>query len=436
MAYLIDAPEEPQANPFTPDFGKQPRSPVGHDNLLRILREGLALGPSDPRFTSLLLGPRGSGKTVMLQMVREITKSAGWIVLPLDGTTSNIEARINEMISWAHDSHADMPDEVVDKETVRTSSGIKLWSVGWQREAAMEIRRSWGVRRRLTTLAEHAAERHTAVVLAIDEMHSCERNELRRLAADIQHITKSQELPLALVAAGLSEMHHTLLEDKKMTFFQRCTRFDMPPLSPADAMRCLSVTARDAGGSFEGKALRMLTDASGTLPYRMQLLGHHAWRVAGAPRHPIDEQAAQLAIDETSRVMHKLVALPTWYSLNTAEQTVLRIVENHGGVATRQQIAQQAGLSPSTLIRAEQHLVNTGCVAVADEASIQIAGLMSVDDVRQITELEAQYNTSDIVDAVPTLGTASNRPRCAAVMPRAQARCILPKGHKGGHRSR
>lgn len=53
-------------NPFSPDFGQVPDALVGRDNLLADLYEGLDAGPGDSRYTSIVLGVRGSGKTVVL----------------------------------------------------------------------------------------------------------------------------------------------------------------------------------------------------------------------------------------------------------------------------------------------------------------------------------------------------------------------------------
>jgi len=74
-------------NPFTPDFGQQPSRLVGRDDLVATLKQGLGAGPRDPRFTSLLLGPRGSGKTVILNHLKNEARASSWIVLSLDATT-------------------------------------------------------------------------------------------------------------------------------------------------------------------------------------------------------------------------------------------------------------------------------------------------------------------------------------------------------------
>lgn len=434
MPELLGNPNVPPPNLFTPDFGQEPHLVVGRDDLIRSLRAGLGSGPRDLRFTSLLLGPRGSGKTVILNAMRNAAQESGWIVLPLDASTEGIHDRIAEYIEWAQEIHEAVPDVTGAGREERASARFKILPFEWQREVVREVRPRWGLRRQLTTLATHASQHHAAVLLTVDELHSGQRPELRRMAADLQHITKNEQLPLAFLGAGLSEMKHTLLEDKKMTFFQRCNREDMPRLQVADAARFLAKTVRDAGGTFEGDALEALSEASGDLPFRMQLVGHYAWLIADAPLRSIDEDAASIAIREAGRTMHEQVALPTWHSLNEAEQTYMRVLADTGGSATPNEIARHAAYDPSTLSRIERRLAHAGCIAVSpDGSTIEFAGVITADDMGLIAERASRYEDTS---AARAQAAASRKPRCNAEMPRAHARCVLPRGHAGGHRSR
>lgn len=437
MAELLDDPNIPPPNLFTPDFGQVPHVVVGRDTVLGSLRAGLGAGPSDRRFTTLLLGPRGSGKTVMLNTMRRIAAESGWIVLPLDASTDGIGSRVSEYIEWAQDTHEAIPDVTGSDRDERSSSKFKMPPLlEWQRDVVSLVRPRWGLRRQLTTLADHTSRHEAAVLLIVDELHSGQRDELRRLAADLQHITKNEQLPLAFLGAGLAEMKHTLLEDKKMTFFQRCAREEMSPLGSADVARFLSRTVRDAGGEFDGEALASLAAGAGSLPFRMQLAGDFAWRIADAPFGAIDTQAVGVAIREADRQMHDLVALPTWHSLNAGEQRYLRALAAEGGTATPQQIAQRVPVDPATLSRTERHLVNAGCITVGETGAVEIDEVITLDDMRRIAAHEARYADAESTWSSTAEGHGARRPRCNAEMPRAQARCVLAKGHAGRHRSR
>lgn len=416
---------------FTPDFGQEPHLLVGREELVPSLMAGLAAGPRDPRFTSLLLGPRGTGKTVILNHLGGMARESGWIVLPLDAGTAGVQERIIEYIVWAREIYDAAPDPGTDR-IERTSFKVKVLPLEWQREAVREMRPRWGLRRHLATLADHALQHGTAVLLILDEMHSGERPELRRLSADLQHITKNEQLPLAFLGAGLSEMKHTLLEDKKMTFFARCDRSDMPALEFLDAVRFLAQTVRDAGGSFDGGALSSLAEASGSLPYKMQLVGHCAWVVAGAPSHPIDDQAVALALHQANRMMHERVSLPVWHDLNDGERTYLRRLAELGGEASPAQIGAGLDISSRTLGRVLSHLVNAGCVTVKHEGTVRVADVIPMEGLQQIIKQENLHGGDEAGITLPK----SSRTKCNAWMPRARARCILTREHAGAHRSR
>ena len=439
MNNLLGDTEAAQQNLFTPDFGQPPHSYVGRDDMLRDVRSGLGAGPRDPRFTSVLLGPRGSGKTVTLNMIEDVAYKAGWLVLPLDASTSNIAERLEERIEWARDENETLT-AAPRGGTDTTTTGVRVLGAEWQRQVVSSIEPKWGIRRQLTTLAEHAATNDSAVLLTVDELHGGGIEELRRLSSDLQHITKREQRPLAFVGAGLAEMKHTLLEDKKMTFFQRCQSFDMPPLTRADATKCLSKTVRDAGGEFAGNALSDLAEAAGPLPFRMQLLGYHAWTVADAPHSPVSETAADQAINETDRDMHQRVFSPTWHTLNEHEQAFLRALSQSGGHASPQQIAGRISglISASSISRADNRLLNVGCIAHEPDGSIRFGPVMAHESVVWFAERERQYaGTAAHESVLRSAGTeTTTRQRCSKHMPRANARCILRAGHAGRCRSR
>lgn len=433
MARLLRNPNLPPPNLFTPDFGQDPHLIVGRDRLLKSLRTGLGAGPQDGRFITLLLGPRSTGKTVILNTISDSARESGWIVLPLDASTEGIHERIVEHIEWIQETEETVPHLGGDSNELRRSTTIKLPVLEWQREVVRQVGTRWGLQRQLSTLAEHARQHDAAVLLVVDELHGGSRKELRRLSADLQHITKSANLPLAFLGAGLSEMKHTLLEDKRMTFFQRCNREDMPPLTSADAVHFLRQTVRDARGTFSDTALERLVAAVGTLPFRMQLLGYYAWLFADAPMKPIDDTSVSLAIQETNKAMHEKVAAPTWYALSANEQAFMTVLASFDGQASPQQIAEASALSPSVLSRIERHLRNAGNVVVASDGLVRLGDVVTLNDMKLVLEQDNRYQVNGRSDHGFRSKASS---RCNAMMPRAKARCVLPKNHAGGHRSR
>ena len=427
-------------NPFSPDFGQMPHRLVGRAAMLERIKTALAQGPTNQDYTTLLLGHRGSGKTVLLTEIEDMCASEGWIVLSLDASTPHLAERIKQAVVHARDAHEGA--EAADPDYGRPTR-ISGWGVGpvsVRRAVIDEMRPAWDSRLLLTSLASHADRAGTAVLLTVDELHSGDRGELRRFSSDLQHITKRGRLPLAVVAAGLAETKHTLLMDKKMTFFRRCARQEMPGLSEADIMEGLRHPVLDAGGTFEWDALRSAAAAAGPLPYKMQCIGHNAWKIAGAPQRSIDTQAVQEAVRLAEASFLEDLIRPAWHDLSKMERTFLEAVTDLNENATPQHLAQRIDASPHTLAETEDRLRSAGYLTEDTHEVLQLTDLMPRNAVIEMTSVERRYRSGDAAGGWPNpLSDSFSSPepmsRCGAHMPLAKARCVLPAGHAGGHRS-
>ena len=73
---------QPPAPPYTPGFGRRPPVVAGRDGLVDDVARVLEAGPEHPRFCRAILGGRGTGKTVLLDVFGEVAaKELGWAVL-------------------------------------------------------------------------------------------------------------------------------------------------------------------------------------------------------------------------------------------------------------------------------------------------------------------------------------------------------------------
>ncbi len=211
----------PSISPFSPHFGKSPLSMVGRDLILSSLGDGLVSGPNDKRYTSILLGVRGSGKTVTLNELEDRAVRDGWVVLSMDASTVGLLDRIVGAVEHAERTVESLNmNHTQTLRTVEKSIGIKLGPVAGRISTThnRDPHTRVGIRDRLAGLADAAHSNGTSVLLSVDEIHSIDPAEARRLANDLQHITRREGKPLAFVAAGLPSVKHTLLRDRKLTF--------------------------------------------------------------------------------------------------------------------------------------------------------------------------------------------------------------------------
>lgn len=423
-------------NPFSPDFGQVPAALVGRDSLLADLYEGLDAGPGDRRFTSILLGVRGSGKTVVLTEVERHAVACGWVVLSVDAGTKGLLDRISQAVRQTPRKYGGLDLAGLGGRRTRTgdkSLKIGPYQQGRSEQEAFDPDTDMGLREELALLAERARQAGTSVLLTVDELHSADRDEARRLSNDIQHITKRSHLPLAFIGAGLLEMDYTLMEDKKITFFRRCNRHGMPPLGYADAYKGLRFPILDAGGEITDSALAQAAAAVGELPYTLQVIGHTAWTVADAPNREIDGHAVSRAVEIAQSTVDENISEPAYHELSDAEQAWLAALVALGGSAAVADIAGHAGTSPKAAAKTHRRLNLSGYTRRDDSGTATLTGLVPARVIAR--------NALDGGDTSLPAGTAPpQKPpqptACRKWMPRAKAHCVSPRGHSGRCRSK
>lgn len=428
-------------NPFSPGFGKAPVSLVGRDETIDDLCESLRAGPDDERFTSMVMGIRGSGKTVMLTEVEDRMASEGWLVISVDGASSGLLGRISDMIGQASREH-ETPDleRFAAPVSKATSTGIKLGPYRKVWSAQTNPPQDMSLRERLTILARIAQQHDIGVLLTVDELHSAEKDETRRLANDLQHITQRKKLPLAFVGAGLLEIQYTLMEGKKNTFFKRCNPCKMTPLSVPDAIQGLRVPIEYAGGSIDDDALLAAARSVGDSPYRLQLIGHSAWKVANAPHGAIDEFAVSQAIHHADEVVARNISEPAFYDLSSTEQQYLESLVMLGEQGTNSRIATVMGKDERDVRGIARRLDLAGYIHRQSGKAAALTTLVP----REIIIQECDLDIADTPHSaeIDTIGPSaphipsSRSAACRRWMPRSKAYCVLPRNHSGRCRSR
>lgn len=422
----------PSTSPFSPHFGRTPHSLVGRDSLLEEVGGGLVTGPNDPRYTSIIMGVRGSGKTVALNEIEDRAAAEGWVVLSMDAGTPGLLERIAQAISQADRTYETLNlADSDDRRSVEKGIGIRLGPIEGKIATTeyRDHRANMGLREHLTHLVRAAQQHGASVLLTIDELQGIDRVEGRRLSNDLQHITKRAEMPLALLGAGLLELKHTLLRDRKMTFFHRCEHFDMPPLTIEDAAVGLAGPIRSAGGTITGEALRLAARAVNGSPYRLQVIGDIAWKTAGAPERGIGASDMETAISTAAEVVDAKVGVAAWHDLSQSGQRLLEAVGARGGIAASAEIARDTQTEPKAANDALRRLADTGYLDKPERGIYRLTHLVP----REIAQGDAAHpRAADGLAPTPDVPA----PKCRKWMPRAKAYCTLRRGHTGGCRSR
>ena len=83
---------------FVPSFGNPPRNLVGREDTLRAFEDLFQSVPGSRERVMLLLGQRGSGKTVLLLQLAELAKKRGYVVASPTIVSKELPTRILEKL--------------------------------------------------------------------------------------------------------------------------------------------------------------------------------------------------------------------------------------------------------------------------------------------------------------------------------------------------
>ncbi len=207
------------APPYTPGFGRRPPVVAGRDALVDDVARVLEAGPEHPRFCRALLGSRGTGKTVLLDVVGEAaSKNLGWAVLHVqalqqESLVAVLLQRMPEAVRpWGRYGRGskDLQAQLnvgVDfgvtsaRATVEPGHNVGTGSA----TAAFEDA--------LGHVGSFAAGHGTGLLVTVDEAQLAPQEDLSVVARALQTVVARRLQPVAVIFGGLSTFRERLIGD-------------------------------------------------------------------------------------------------------------------------------------------------------------------------------------------------------------------------------
>jgi hypothetical protein len=301
---------DPRRNPYAPGAGTMPPALVGRDaqleafaNLLERLENGHA------EQSLMMVGLRGVGKTVLLDVFRATAEERDWATVEweverADRLAATLGSRVRRVLLQI------APRAKWTGLLLRAAETLKSFSVTFSPEGAVTA--GLGVDARagaadsgdlsedlsdlFVAVGEAARDRGVGVILLIDEIQYLERRELEALIVAL-HKCARRSLPITLVGAGLPQMPRLAGEAK--SYSERLFRFvRIGALGPADAATALILPARDLGVEYETEAVAAIVAYTQGYPYFLQEYGRIVWDEASEQPISAAEARAVLPIVE------------------------------------------------------------------------------------------------------------------------------------------
>jgi hypothetical protein len=346
--------------PYTPGFGRRPPVLAGRDALVDDLSRVLEAGPEHPRFCRALLGSRGTGKTVLLDVVGEVAaKKLGWAVLHVQALQE--ESLVAVLLQR-------MP------EAVRPWGRLDRGTGAVSPAAAFEDA--------LARVGAFAAAHHTGLLVTVDEAQAAPEEDLSALARALQTVVARRLQPVAVVFGGLPTFRERLAGAG--TYASRLPVEEVGNLDSSAARLALVGPAARRHVAWEDEALDLLVRHSGGHPYYLQLFGWHAWEAAQGKT--AEGRAAQgEAIITISHAKAGLASArselagqyeATWARLRPQERAYLAAVAGLAGAGSAgiDEVAKALGKEPKQLAVARDRLLHMhGLLGVPERAKVRFA---------------------------------------------------------------
>ena len=262
-------------NPFACRTGTLPEHIVGRKRGFKDLEEALwTIRPSkfekDGRMESppispiVFTGPRGTGKTLMLNWMEERAKEMGIYV-----------ARVNNFQDLAEGTALRrLLDAVAGGVYKVMLKLLKSFGLAVEQTGEEEMTPSAAVYAYKDALK--AKLRQGPVLLLMEEVHHYEIGVLTFWLHEAQMLASSQ-YPCVIVFAGTPELDHSIIKTKA-GFMARAPSIHINLLKTEDSKKALSKPFADRDIEVEPQALEMMWDMTGNHPYFVQLVGSEIWK--------------------------------------------------------------------------------------------------------------------------------------------------------------
>jgi len=275
-----------EVNPFTPGSGVRPPYLAGREREQVVFESaaGKILSGNSPDADIVMYGPRGVGKTVLLNWIRQkIPAIAGrnGLIHAHQAVPDNLSSSPTAIWEYL------LPDDTQSRLLPdRIHAGIGGTGATWELKPRTETK--------LTAALVDECKK-TPCMLLLDEAHTLEPEVCKRLLNLSQQL-RNEQAPFLLVLAGTPGLR-SFLNGVNATFCERSVMVGVGRLDEDSTAAAIREPLRADGIDIDADALATAVEDSQSYPYFIQLWGRELWDAAKAAEltHLTSREAAVAA---------------------------------------------------------------------------------------------------------------------------------------------
>lgn len=362
-------------NPFSPGAGAPPPELAGRKNILDQALMTLArVRQGRAEKSMLLIGLRGTGKTVLLNKISEMAERENYKVASIEISEKKtlpqlllpqLRSVLFSLDAGNFSTKVKRAFMVLKSFVTNIKFNIKVneMDFGLGIEPARGTADSGDLEADLAqvfaALGEAAQDRNTALAIIIDELQYLNEDELSALIMAAHKISQ-KSLPVVIIGAGLPQLVGKAGRAK--SYAERL--FDYPeigPLKKEDAKLALQVPVEKEGVSFTEEALDEIIRVTGGYPYFLQEWGYQAWNLAASS--PIDFNIAKQATKTAILRLDQSFFRVRFDRLTPREKEYLRALAELGSNPQRSgDVADKLGFDVQTVAPLRNNLIKKGMI--------------------------------------------------------------------------
>ncbi len=365
---------DPIQNPFAPGAGTRPPELAGRNEVREAARIALArIRIGRPSQSTLMVGLRGVGKTVLLDRIREDAEAQGMYALSVEAPETRSLPSIlapqlrQALLRLSRQAAARNLAQRGLRALAGFATALKLKyqdiEVGLDLEPEPGLADNGDLETDLQdllqTVGEAARADESCVVLIIDELQYVEEEQLAALITAL-HRAAQRQLPVTMIGAGLPQVRGWMGRAK--SYAERLFEFpEIGALSPDDAKLAIAKPVMAEGVRIEPEALDLIIDKTQCYPYFLQEWGKQTWDVAeDSPITAADVEAASIL---AVAGLDQSFFLVRFDRLTPLEKRYLRAMAELGpGPHRSGSVANVLGRRTNSLGPTRSQLINKGMV--------------------------------------------------------------------------
>lgn len=336
-------------NPFTPTFGKVPPHLAGREGIIEDMAYAFDNGPGDPNLSTILVGPRGSGKTALLSSIAREASAHGWITASVSATPGMLD----DILQRAQEAAGEFVD---------SGKRPRVREIGIPQIVSLELEKgeeqvNW--RTKMNRFLAELDRNGIGLLISIDEV-TVELGEMVQFASVYQHFVR-EDRRVGLVMAGLPYQVSELITDKRISFLRRSRQRKLGRISNGDVENAFLATVEDAGKGIVPEALDAAVAAAGGFPFMMQLVGYRTW--AASRGDTITLEDAERGIAQAADEFRAGVIETTYGELSKNDRRFCGAMLEDAHASDLSDIARRMGVKSNYAAQYKKRLLLAGVIA-------------------------------------------------------------------------